>query len=195
MTQEAKAGRIALYFLDECGCAPTLPTGYPWAREGTRPLVRYEAPEGRRVNVLGARAPYGPVPRLVYESRTGKIDASAVLTFVWRKVAQLPTPPAELPEGYRRAKPCVVVLDNSAPHKGPAVRDATPALAAAGVSFFFLPPYSPELNAIEPLWRQVKYEDLPERSHATAAALQAAIDQALDRHVAHLSTNSLCEAA
>lgn len=142
MTQEAKAGRLNLYFLDESGFAPTLPTGYTWAREGTRPLIRYEAPEGRRVNVLGARAPYGPAPRLVYESRTSTIDGPAVLAFVWRAVASLPAPSAELPEGYRRAQPCVVVLDNYAPHKGPAVRDATPALKAAGVRFFFLPPYS-----------------------------------------------------
>ena len=147
--------------------------------------------------MLGARAPSGPSPRLVYESRTSTIDGPAVLAFVWREVAQLPAPPTELPEGYRRAKPCVVVLDNYAPHKGPAVRDATPALEAAGVRFFFLPPYSPELNAIEPLWRQVKYEDLPERSYTSAAVLKAAVDHALDRHVAahRRSTNSLCEAA
>lgn len=147
--------------------------------------------------MLGARAPYGPAPRLVYESRASTIDGPAVLAFVWRDVAQLPAPPAELPAGYRRAKPRVVALDNYAPRKGPAVRDATPALEAAGVRFFFLPPYSPELNAIEPPWRQVKHEGLPERSHTSTAALKAAVDDALDRHVAahHLSTNSLCEAA
>lgn len=48
-----------------------------------------------------------------------------------------------------------------------------------GVRFFFFPPYSPELNAIEPLWRQVKYQDLPERSHRAAESPQAAVDEAL----------------
>ena len=43
-----------------------MPTGYTWARTGTRPLLRYEAPQGRRVNVLGALAPRGPRPRFVH---------------------------------------------------------------------------------------------------------------------------------
>jgi len=59
------------------------------------------------------------------------------------------------------------------------LQEAAPALAAWDVHFYFLPPYSPELNAIEPLWRQVKYQELPERSHTSAEALQAAVEQAL----------------
>jgi hypothetical protein len=54
-----------------------------------------------------------------------------------------------------------------------------PALAEHDVHCYFLPPYCPELNAIEALWRQVKYQDLPERSHTSAEALQAAVEQAL----------------
>ena len=57
----------------------------------------------------------------------------------------------------------------------------------AGVRFFFLPPYSPEMNAIEPLWRQVKYQDLLERSHKVAASLQAAVDEALTNRADRLS--------
>ncbi len=29
------------------------------------------------------------------------------------------------------------------------------------MEFYFLPPYSPELNRIEMLWRKIKYEWLP----------------------------------
>ncbi len=60
-----------------------------------------------------------------------------------------------------------------------AVKAAVPALEAAGVRFCYLPPYSPELNPIELVWRQAKYQDLPERSHPTDTALQAAVDAAL----------------
>src|SRR3712207_8159236 len=38
ISEEARAGRRDLYYLDESGFAPTLPTSYTWAREGTRPL-------------------------------------------------------------------------------------------------------------------------------------------------------------
>ena len=61
---KAAAGRLKLYYLDECGFSPTLPTGYSWTLPGQRKLVRYEAPQGRRVNALAAYRPYGRSPRL-----------------------------------------------------------------------------------------------------------------------------------
>jgi hypothetical protein len=193
----AEAELIDVYHLDESGFCPTLPTGYTWAREGVRALVPYEAPQGRRVNVLGALAPWGPAPRLVTTSRQGTIDSAALLEFLWREVAQLPAPPAALPPGYRRDRPCVVALDNYSVHRSRPVKEALPALTAAGVYLFYLPPYSPDLNAIEPLWRHLKYEALPQRSYATATALQTAVDEALDQHAAQLqqSTTNLSEAA
>ena len=100
---QAIARAIDLYFLDECGFAPTLPTTYTWARVGVRVTVPYVAPQGRRVNVIGALAPHGPQPRLVYHSRCGKIDSAAFIDFLWRDVAQVPAPPQELPPTYRRA--------------------------------------------------------------------------------------------
>jgi hypothetical protein len=194
---QAIAQAIDLYFLDECGFAPTLPTTYTWARIGTRVTVPYEAPQGRRVNVIGALAPYGPQPRLAYHSRCGKIDSAAFVEFLWRDVARLPAAPQELPATYRRERPCVIVLDNYSVHRSAVVKDLLPALKAAGVTVFYLPPYSPELNIIEHLWRHIKHEDLPVRSFSEADALKAAVDGVLDAHAAQLalSTVSLCEAA
>ena len=195
--RQAQERAIDLYFLDECGFAPTLPTTYTWARIGTRVIVPYVAPQGRRVNGIGALAPYGPQPRLTYHSRSGKIDSEAVLAFLWREVAQLPTAPSELPPTYQRERPCVIVLDNYSVHRSAVVKDVLPALQAAGVTIFYLPPYSPELNAIEHLWRHIKHEEMPVRSFTEADALKAAVDGVLDDHVAQIaqSTISLCQAA
>ena len=41
----------------------------------------------------------------------------------------------------------IVIIDNLGSHKGKAVRQA---IRAAGAKLFFLPPYSPDLNPIEP---------------------------------------------
>ena len=76
-------------------------------------------------------------------------------------------------------RPCVIVLDNYSVHHCGAVNDEVAALAAEGIEFFFLPAYCPWLNEIEPLWRQVKYQDLPDRSHETEAGLKAAVEAAL----------------
>src|SRR3954470_15366583 len=59
---KAAAGELVLYYLDECGFSPTLPVGYSWSLPKQRKLVRYEAPQGRRVNALAAYRPYGGGP-------------------------------------------------------------------------------------------------------------------------------------
>jgi hypothetical protein len=193
----AAAGVIDLVFLDESGFAPTLPTGYTWARTGVRALVRDEPPQGRRLNVLGALAPLGAEPWLVWESTPGKLDAAVLLDFLRHEVAGLATVVGEVPPGYRRVRPLVVVLDNYSVHRSAAVKEAEADLARVGVRLFFLPPYSSELNRIEPLWRQVKYHDLPVRSYQTLEALQMAVETALNTHAAALTvaTNDLAEAA
>lgn len=184
---------IDLFFLDQSGFAPTLPTGYTWGRRGRRVVVPYEAPQGRRVNAVGAFAPYDPAgPRLLFETRRkaeGRYDAAAHLAFV-RRIAGLPPEPTA---AGRRARPCVVVLDNYSVHHSQAARDALPGLAEQGVDFCFLPPYSPELNPIEPVWRQTKYHDIPERSHPTDTALQTAVEAALTARARRLAdpTNEL----
>ena len=85
---------IALWFLDESGFAPTLPTGYSWGRLGRRLVVPYEAPQGRRVNAVGALAPADPAgPRLMFETRRkadGRYDAAAHLAFVRRLAGAVP---------------------------------------------------------------------------------------------------------
>lgn len=66
--------------------------------------------------------------------------------------------------------PLVIVLDNASRHRGADLRRARPHLRAHNVYFSYLPPYSPELNAIEPVFRAGKHLDLPERRYATTAA-------------------------
>ena len=177
---------IDLWCLDQSGFAPTLPTSGTWGRLGQRLRVPYQAPQGRRVNAVGALAPQDPTgPRFVYETRCStqdRYDATAHLAFVERLAA------ARDPD-----RPCVVVLDNYAVHHAREVNAAADALAERGITFWYLPSYSPELNPIEALWKQVKHYELPERSYPTEAALQQAVESALQRWVPsrHNSTHNL----
>jgi hypothetical protein len=191
---------IDLVYLDESGFAPTLPTGYTWARQRVRALLREEAPQGRRLNVLGALGVGGDAPGLVWTAATGKLDSGVFAEFVWREVAGLPDPPERLPLGFRRERPCVVVLDNYSVHRSKPVQAVLPEWARVGVHCYYLPPYSPELNRIEEVWRHVKYEELPVRSYRTLADLRTAVTDALNTHAAHVppplrSPTNLPEAA
>jgi DDE superfamily endonuclease len=117
--------------------------------------------------VIGALAPFAPLgehPRLaydIYDIRTTSFKAGDVLDFIWREVGQMTTSLGQVPPGYKRSRPCVVVLDNYAPHHSKDVQEQLGALEAASIWLFYLPPYSPELNLIEPMWRHVKHEDMP----------------------------------
>jgi transposase len=168
----AGAGRLKLYFLDECGFSPTLPTGCSWTLPGGRKLVEYEAPQGRRVNALAAYRPYGPSPRLDVFTAERTWTSYDLIGFLkalpWAKC------------------PRVVVLDNAGLHTSRVIRQARRALSEAGIYLYFLPPYSPELNDIEPVFRQVKYHEIPERSHTTRLGLREAVEEGFSGYARQL---------
>lgn len=57
--------------------------------------------------------------------------------------------------------PTVVVLDNASVHTSGAFRARMEEWADKGLYVYHLPAYSPELNAIEGLWKKLKYQLLP----------------------------------
>ena len=79
-------------------------------------------------------------------------------------------------------RPTIVVLDNAGFHRSTLVRAQLAHLRQLGVFLFYLPPYSPELNDIERLFRTIKHHHLPERSYATFDALHEAVDGAFSRY-------------
>lgn len=69
----------------------------------------------------------------------------------------------------------VVVMDNLSSHKVTGVREA---IEAAGCRLVYLPPYSPDLSPIEPIWSKVKQE-LRSIEARHVATLDAAVGKAL----------------
>lgn len=84
--------------------------------------------------------------------------------------------------------PRVVVLDNAGIHTSRAVRAARPGLAKRGIYLYYLPAYSPELNRIEPVFKQVKHHDMPTRNFATQADLRDAVEGGFDAYRRRLAS-------
>lgn len=77
-----------------------------------------------------------------------------------------------------RARPdAVLVLDNLSVHKTRAVRAA---LDQAGISYRYLPAYSPDFNPMEPCWAKLKAH-LRTRAARSIEALDAELPSALRR--------------
>jgi putative transposase len=115
------------------------------------------------VNALAACRPDGPRPRLDWRAAARAWEGRDVRDF-------LRSLPASGP-------PRVVVPGNAGLHTGGAVKAARRQLAREGIFLYFLPPYSPELNEIEPLLRLVKYHDMPERSYASRGGLRVGVEE------------------
>jgi len=81
----------------------------------------------------------------------------------------------------RGAGELVVVLDNASLHRSHVVQEALPALAGRGIRLYHLPPYSPELNAVESLFGVIKSTEMPERTYTTLPELLAAVGDAFGR--------------
>ena len=128
---------IDLYHSDEVGFAMTLPVCYSWTLAGVRLRLPYEAPQGRRVNGIGAYCTHGvEAGRLVYElcaslpksrakqprktpaeraaahelavEQIGTVDGERLVRFIWTVAGR----PAIYAEGWQRERPLVIVLDN-----------------------------------------------------------------------------------
>jgi putative transposase len=136
-----------------------------WTLPGSRRFVPYEAPQGRRVNVIAALAADGPCPALAWTCMSRTLKAEDLLAFVERT----------LPKGPGLQ---VVVLDNASIHRDRRVQAARRALRRQGIVLYYLPPYSPELNAIEAWFGGIKQHDLPRRSYPELKELIQAIDDA-----------------
>jgi hypothetical protein len=207
LRQAAHAGECDLIFLDESGFAPTMPTGYTWSRIGRRAVVPREDTRNRRGNVLGAKI-VGIEPDLLWQHTCGKIDAGTLLEFVCVRLAGLGGGAAVLDlaaDGlgidvmpvWERRRRCTVVLDNASAHVAKAFKGRSRQLAKIGVELFCLPPYSPELNDIELVWRQAKYEDYPQRAQTSTDSLGKAVDEAMaqQRDRLHASARNFTQAA
>ena len=123
--------------------------------------MRYEYPQGRRVNALATCEPLAPAPRLDAVPFERTLTSDDLLAYLRDRL-----PAADVPR--------VVVLDNAGIHTSKVVKAARPGLAKLGIYLYYLPPYSPELNRIEPVFKQVKHHDMPTRSFASRADLRAA---------------------
>ena len=122
---------------------------------------------------MAALRPYGRSPRLEVFTAERTWDSYDLLGFLkalpWSK------------------GPRVVVLDNGSLHVSKVVRRARRELSRRGIYLYYLPPYSPELNEVEGVFRQVKYHEMPRRSFTSRLALREAVEAAFGGYASRLT--------
>jgi transposase len=162
---------IDLYFFDEAGFSlvPTVP--YAWQRLGER--LEIPSRRSKQLNVLGF---LGIDHRFWCNTIEGCVDSCCVVGCIDEFCKTL-------------VHPTVVVMDNASVHKNSLFEAKSDQWADKGLFFYFLPPYSPELNLIERLWRMIKYHWLPTSAYESFKTLVASLHDVLRRVGSQLVMN------
>lgn len=158
--EEAKAGQRDVYFVDAAHFVLGAFLGFLWSL--TRCFVR--TPSGRqRWNVLGA---LNAVTKQLTTVSNATYITSVEVGMLLTQLAQDAT------------RPITVVLDNARYQRCRYVMDLAVKL---NIELLFLPPYSPNLNLIERVWKLTKKEVLNSRYHTDFQQFNSAIQRFLNQ--------------
>jgi transposase len=148
-------------FLDETWIKTNLTRLYGWGP--TRDRVVESVPHGHWMTTtfLGALRATGLVAPLVID---GALNGELFRAYVEQQLVKVLTPGD------------IVVMDNLSSHKVAGVREA---IEGVGATRVYLPPYSPDLNPIEPAFAKIKHE-IRKRAPRTQAACDALCGECLD---------------
>ena len=165
---QAEAGDIALLFGDESEALTHPYLAHAWAKRGAD--LRVPAPgQAAKVAMLGV-LDWARRDLVVRTSRTKR--SSDVIALLEELDLRWGPRPGEV------ARPVVLVLDNGPIHTSKATRAAL-AERAHWLTVEWLPKYAPELNDIEPTWRDLKRHHLAHQTFAGPEDLDCAIHDAV----------------
>ena len=140
LINEDKEGIIDLRYFDESGFCLVPYVPYAWQENGE--TIAIESTPSTRLNVLGFMNKRDELEAYCFE---GTVDSAVVIGCFDAFCTTL-------------YMPTVVVIDNASIHTSEEFQESIAKWERKGLSIFYLPEYSPELNLIEILWRFMKYE-------------------------------------
>jgi hypothetical protein len=162
LERQQKKGEKDLYYFDEAGfdLQPAVP--YAWQPKGeTLEIPSCRSP---RISVLGFLNPADS--RFYCFTFQGSVNAETAAACFDRFSETL-------------EKKAAVLIDNSPVHTSAAFTANIEKWEQKGLSVKYLPPYSPELNLIEILWRFIKYVWLPFSAFSSFENLADGLDSIL----------------
>ncbi|MCP4970650.1 MAG: IS630 family transposase [Arcobacter sp.] len=131
--------KIDIFYFDESGFSQTSNIPKLWTPVGTTAIIKTFV--AKRINVLGFLSKNGTLKSYIAD---GRVNSDKVIDVFDDFANSL-------------SKPTIVVLDNASYHKSKKFKANLYRWMNQGLTLLYLPPYSPQLNIIEILWRFMKY--------------------------------------
>lgn len=157
----AKKHKAILYFEDESGISLVPSVGKTWAPKGKTPIIRIT---GTRGGVLAMSA-ISPSGRMCFCIEKRKINADILIEFL-----------KKIMEAHKRRK-IGIIMDQAPCHKSKKVREFTE--ESKRMKIFYIPPYSPDLNPDEKVWRHLKHVSLKNHQAKDRRSLTLLVRKAL----------------
>lgn len=133
---------VLIYFQDEARIGQQGSSTRIWAEKGTRPRI-VKQKQFISANIFGAVCP--------------EHDKGFALVLPHKDTSMMQLFLNELSKTIPSGKHAALITDQAGWHTTSMIKKPK------NISFVFLPPYSPELNSIEQLWRQLKHGWLANR--------------------------------
>jgi len=153
LEQQSLLGNIDLYYADEVKFAEEGYVPYGWQFPDEK--VAIQVKRGKSINCFGFLKRNND---FFYKVTEQNINTE----FVIETLDEL---------SFKITKSTVVVLDNAQIHKAKKLRDMLTIWQNRGLFIFYLPPYSPHLNIIERLWKEVKEGWIKPQDYSSADTL------------------------
>lgn len=138
----ARENRAIIYFKDESGVSLAPVIGKTWAPTGKTPVVRVT---GKRGGVLAVSA-ISPSGRMCFRLEKRKVNAQVLMEFLNQISVQHPR------------RKVAVIMDQAPCHVAKRIKALNE--GSSKLRVFYLPPYSPDLNPDEKVWRHMKHVTL-----------------------------------
>lgn len=159
---QADKGELDFYYFDESGF--TLVPCIPDAWQAKNETIELPSSQSKRLNVLGFMSHQcDSFESYVVE---GSVNSETVIACIDAFAATL-------------TKKTLLVIDNAPTHTSKAFLGQVEKWKEKGLIIVNIPPYSPELNKIEILWRKVKYEWMPFSAYESFQSLKDSLNDIL----------------
>lgn len=157
----AKETNALVFFEDEASFAMWGSLFYTWAPRGKQPVVKTNG-KRKSLKVFGAiEASSG---RLIYQAIEGKLNAESYIEFLSKLLRET-------------RQNIIIVHDGSSYHTAKGTKDFI--ATKDRLTTFRLPPYSPDFNPIEGLWKKIKKAATHLVYFPDFGALESAVKNAL----------------
>lgn len=156
LESQSELGHIDLFYGDETGVSETAYVPYGWQEKGESLSIK--ASRGRQLNCFGILSRSNAFFSKV---TTGSINADFIVNFFEDF-------------SFKITRQTVIVLDNASVHVAQKVKERMVYWQKRGLYIFYLPPYSPHLNIIERLWKELKARWLKPEDYASFDSLKYA---------------------